>query len=47
MLSDGSEKEIGKLDKNYFTAKIPENTVIIKITWTDDTIPEFNEILFN
>jgi hyaluronoglucosaminidase len=47
-LSDGSEKSIGKPDNNYFSAEIPENTVIIKITWTDNsTVPEINEIILS
>lgn len=46
-LSDGSEKSVGKLDRNYFSAEIPENTVILKITWADsDIIPEISEIIF-
>jgi len=46
LLSDGSEQEIGKLEKNYFGAQIPEDTVIIKITWAD-VLPEINEIIFS
>jgi len=46
LYSDGSEQEIGKLDDYYFSAEIPADTVVVKITWADGVQPEINEIIF-